>query len=100
MLSKLPLALLGFIVFAIGCGPGSTPVPPDTRPVTELIRQDLEGIVSSNQLGSEMVSIDQNLQKLAETESEKASELRKEYEKLQQSSGSPARQAKKMMEKL
>ncbi|MHC2067081.1 hypothetical protein ACYFX5_06400 [Bremerella sp. T1] len=84
----------------VGCGAGSTPVPPDTRPVTELIRQDLEGILSSNQLGSEMVSIENRITKLAETEPEKAEELRAEYEKLQKSASSPARQAKKMMEKL
>ncbi|QDU74853.1 hypothetical protein Pan97_18710 [Bremerella volcania] len=100
MFSGSRLVVLGLVLFAIGCGPGSTPVPPDTRPVTELIRQDLQGIVSSNQLGSEMVSIDKNLQKLAETEPDKAAELRQEYEKLQKSSGSPARQAKRMMEKL
>ncbi|WP_147274391.1 hypothetical protein [Bremerella cremea] len=65
-----------------------------------MIRNDLKSIVSNNQLGSEMVTIDENLKKLAESEPEKAAELRKEYEKLEKASGRPAAQAKKMMEKL
>lgn len=47
-----------------------------------------------------MVSIENRITKLSEAEPEKAEELRAEYEKLQKSANSPARQAKKMMEKL
>ncbi len=94
------IALVMAAAMLLGCGPGGTPVPENTIPTTELIKNDLKSIATTNQLGSEMVTIDQNIEKLAETDPEKAAELRKDYEKLQQSSGSPAGQAKKMMEKL
>lgn len=94
------IALVAAMAIVLGCGPGGTPVPENTIPVTELIKNDLKSIASSNQLGSEMVTIDENINKLAETEPDKAAELRKDYEKLQKSGGSPASQAKKMIEKL
>ncbi|RCS41112.1 hypothetical protein DTL42_21270 [Bremerella cremea] len=100
MASSIRIALLMFAGLIVGCGPGGTPVPENKIPVTEMIRNDLKSIVSNNQLGSEMVTIDENLKKLAESEPEKAAELRKEYEKLEKASGRPAAQAKKMMEKL
>ncbi|PQO34546.1 hypothetical protein DTL21_13600 [Bremerella cremea] len=100
MASSIRIACLLLAGFVIGCGQGGTPVPENTIPVTEMIRNDLKSIVSNNQLGSEMVTLDENLKKLAETEPEKAAELRKEYEKLEKSGGRPSGQAKKMMEKI
>lgn len=100
MASSIRIACLLLAGFVIGCSQGGTPVPENTIPVTEMIRNDLKSIVSNNQLGSEMVTLDENLKKLAETEPEKAAELRKEYEKLEKSGGRPSGQAKKMMEKI
>lgn len=100
MATSIRIAALLLVGLVLGCQPAGTPVPQNVIPIPELIRQDLETIVQTNQVGSEMVTIDENITKLAETEPEKAEALRKEYDKLKSPGGSPAAKAKKMMSKL
>lgn len=94
------IACLVLVGLALGCQPAGTPVPENTIPPSEMIRNDLQSIINTNQLGSEMVTIEENINKIAETDPEKAEILRKEFDALNQRSGSPAAKAKKMMEKL
>jgi hypothetical protein len=78
-----------WIVFVLGCaligcgGPGSVPVEqPDTGPA-EAIKRDLQSTIDNGSLGSEMSSIEQNLEKL---DPAKAAELRKDLAELQKMS--------------
>lgn len=101
MTSITRILVLGVLALAMGCGPGSTPVEQVTVPLSDQIKSDLNTIVSSRQKGSEMVTLDQNITKLAEEQPDKAAELRKGYEKLQSANGAAAAsQAKKMIEEL
>lgn len=96
--SAVLMLLIGLIV---GCGPGSTPVPAPTTPLPERIKTDLQYIVNSGTKGSEMDTIERNIETLAETEPEKAAQLQTEFEKLKAARGPQApAQAKKMIEML
>ncbi len=93
--------LLFFVGLFLGCGPGSTPVPEQTTPPTDLIRRDLQHIVDSGIVGSEMLTIEENINTLAETEPDKAAELKTELESLKGARGAQAtQQAKKMIDML
>lgn len=96
------MAFLGFLVSAfVGCGPGSTPVPENTTPPSELIRKDLQYIVDSGQVGSEMMTIQENITRISEEDPDKAAQLQKDYDQLEKAGRGQARSiAKKMMEKL
>ncbi|PQO26183.1 hypothetical protein C5Y96_22345 [Blastopirellula marina] len=102
MSSLLRLALFGILVSAVlGCGPGSTPVPENTTPPAELIRKDLQYIVDSGQVGSEMMTIQSNITRIGEEDPDKAAKLQEDYNQLEKARGNQARSiAKKMMEKL
>lgn len=102
MSSLLRITLFALGVSAVlGCGPGSTPVPESTTPPSELIRTDLQYIVESGQVGSEMMTIQENITRIGEEDPDKAALLQKDYDQLEKARGSQARSiAKKMIEKL
>jgi hypothetical protein len=93
------------IAFVLGCltvgcgGPGSIPVEqPDNTPA-EAIKRDLQSTIANGSLGSEMYSIEQNLDKL---DAAKAAELRKDLAELQKTTD-PAQvkaKAQAMIDKL
>lgn len=90
------------IVSLVGCGgPGSTPVPPPSISIADLIRNDLKMIADSGQVGSEVSSIQDNLTKYREENPAVASQLLTELEKLQGLSGAEAKSvANEMIAKL
>lgn len=89
------------LLMTIGCGPGSTPVEAPQVTTTDLIRQDLQMTVESGQMGSEMMSIQGNLDKLADEDPAKAAELREDLKELQGLSDAAAKaKAKEMIGKL
>ncbi|MBA2115987.1 hypothetical protein [Bremerella alba] len=93
------LSALG--VGCLGCGPGSTPVPPNPTPPAELIKTDLSYIVETGQVGSEMDTIRANIEKINEEDPTKGVELQEDFNQLEKARGNQARSiAKKMMEKL
>lgn len=97
------LWLLG-AVFAIGCGPSSTEVPEQDPGLTtsDLIKQDLQMVVDNGQLGSEMMSIKNNLEKLKSDDAAKAEELLTDLEELESLGSGPRvkSKAKEMIDKL
>jgi hypothetical protein len=99
---RLTLVLCGILLVA-GCSnnPGSTPVDAPDLPQAELIKNDLQMVAESGQLGSEMGSIQQNLEAMKEADPAKAAELLKDLEELQSLSGDAAKsKAKAMIGKL
>jgi len=107
-LKKMTQWLCGaYLVFAIslvlGCGESSTEVPVDPPGLTvrDLIKQDLQMIIDNGQLGSEMMSIENNLEKLKAENSGKAEELQKDLDELEKASGAKVKSiAQQMMNKL
>jgi len=96
------LALLVSALAVTGCGPSSTPVDVPNPPATAAIKQNLQGAVETGQLGSGMMAIDNEIEKLAATDAAKAAELKKEFAAVK-SASSPAQvkaKAKEMMDKL
>lgn len=102
MISLVRCALLMLLTgLVLGCGPGSTAVPPPATTPADEIRTNLQYIVDSGTKGSEMMTIQQNIEKLAETEPDQADKLRAEFQKLEAARGPQApAQAKKMIEML
>ena len=88
------------MALSIGCGPGSTPVEePEGVTNVDLIVRDLESTVQNGQLGSEMMSIQNNLLKLEDQAL--AEELQADLEELQGLTGARAKaQAQEMIDKL
>src|SRR5262245_37523700 len=75
------------VVGGASCGPKSIDVaPPDIGPA-EAIKKDLQSVASSGSLGSEMRSIEQNLEKMKSTDAAKADALRKDLEALYKTTG-------------
>jgi len=90
-----------FVLTILGCSPGSTPVPENTTPPAELIRKDLQYIVDSGQVGSEMITIQKNIDEIKEEDAAKGAQLQESYDQLENARGNQARSiAKKMMEDL
>lgn len=101
MASLVRILSLGLVALLLGCGPGSTPVEVPQMSPAEEIRRDLQTIVETGQTGSEMVLIEQNIDKLQQADPDKAAQLSTEFQKLQGSNGPQAQaQAKKMLEML
>lgn len=99
MQSSAHYVLLFMFVFGlVGCGPGSTPVPVSETPPAELIRKDLQYIVDSGTVGSEMLTIQENINKIKENDPAKAEELQKQYDRLDKARGSQARSIAKKMQ--
>ncbi|MEW4562568.1 hypothetical protein AB1K70_08580 [Bremerella sp. JC770] len=98
----LRIALFGLLFSSvIGCGPGSTPVPENTTPPSERIRKDLQYIVDSGQVGSEMLTIQENITLISEENPDQGAQLQQDFDQLEKARGGQARAiAKKMMEKL
>ena len=97
----LVCALLLASVTAGGCGVSSTPIEQPTSSTVELIKSDLKMVIDNGQLGSEMMSIQNNLEKLREENSAKAEELLADLKALEQASGAAVKaKAQQMMDKL
>lgn len=83
------------LVLAIsGCSgrPASIDVEPnDDISVTDMLRQDLKPVSESGQMGSERISIANNIELLAKQEPEKAAELSKDLKDLEGLSGAAAK---------
>ncbi|MEW4454015.1 hypothetical protein AB1L30_15180 [Bremerella sp. JC817] len=95
------LILVALLFAVVGCGPGSTPVPVETTPPSELIKKDLQYLIETGMVGSEMMSIQKNIDLIKESDPEKGAELQQDYDKLDKASSGQARGiAKKMAEKL
>lgn len=89
------------VVAAVGCQEGSKEVEDPGLSRKDLIKQDLQIVVDNEQMGSEMMSIKNNLESLKETDPALAEELLKDLEELQGESGSSAAsKAKDMIAKL
>ena len=89
------------LVLSVGCGPGSTPVEAPETATTDLIKQNLQMVVESGEMGSEMMSIQGELDKMADENPQKATELREDLQELQGLQGAAAkRKAEEMIEKL
>lgn len=101
-LSRISLLLLFFAVLAIGCqGSGSTPVAAPAGSTTDLVKKDLQMIVDNGQMGSEMMSIQNNLEKLKATDAAKADELLADLKGLEGLSGEQLKtKAQAMIDKL
>lgn len=94
-------AIMVLVVAAVGCQEQSNEVEDPGLSRKELIKQDLQIVVENQQMGSEMMSIKNNLESLKSTDSALAEELLTDLEELEGKSGSAAAsQAKSMIEKL
>lgn len=102
MFNLLRISLLSLAVAVIGCGPGSTPVEEEPGLSTkDLIRQDLQNTAETGQLGSEMMSIQNELEKLKQENPELAQELSEDLNELEGMQGSQAKsKAQAMIDKL
>lgn len=86
--------LLCLVLTMPGCfgGPGSTDVIQNEGiPVADLLRQNLQPVAESGQLGSEKVSIEKNIELLSKEDSGKAAELSKDLKDLEGLSGAAAK---------
>lgn len=99
-LSKV-FALLTLSII-VGCGPGQTAVEVPQTGVKDLIKQQLQSPANSGTLGSEMMAIEQDLQKLSAEDPAKATELQKDMEELKKATNPTAvkAKAKAMIDKL
>ncbi|QDV70408.1 hypothetical protein Poly24_41300 [Rosistilla carotiformis] len=84
----------------LGCGPGSTPVPASTTPPEESIRADLQYIIDSGTVGSELLTIQQNIEVIKETDPEKAAKLEAECKQLEEAPKSKVLSIAKGMQEL
>jgi len=79
--------LLVFALAVIGCSGGTGPGPQKVQPVqvqpADAIRSALESVAQTGQLGSEGLTIQENIEKLRASDPAKAEELAKDYEALQ-----------------
>jgi len=96
------LALLAAAVSVSGCEPASTPVEAPSGGVAQLIKQNLQNPAETGQTGSEMMQIEQDLEKLAAEDPAKAETAKKDFAALK-AAKSPDQikaKAKEMMGKL
>lgn len=88
-MSRLAVLLLLVVALglAAGCGGSTGPAPQKVQPVqvepTEAIRSALQSIAQSGQVGSEGLTIQENIEKLRSTDAAKADVLAKDYQELQ-----------------
>lgn len=100
-LSRVSLMLLLLVVFTVGCPSGSTPVEDPGLSTADLIKNDLQMVVDNGQMGSEMMSIKENLEKLKETDAAKADQLLADLTELEGLSGAQlTSKAQAMIDKL
>ncbi|MFW6171881.1 MAG: hypothetical protein ACODAD_15450 [Planctomycetota bacterium] len=94
-------AILFMVAAAIGCQQGSESVEDPGLSRKELITEDLRLVVENEQMGSEMMSIQNNLETLKSTDAALAEELLEDLEELEGMSGSAAKsKANEMIAKL
>lgn len=94
---------LMFLVIAIGCNPdaGSTAVEDPGLSRADLIKNDLQVIVDNGEMGSEMMSIQNNLEALKADDAAKAEELLTDLKGLEGLTGEEIKtKAQAMMDKL
>jgi hypothetical protein len=103
---RLIAVLLAASVLVVGCSGGTGPgpqkvTPPQVQPA-DAIRSALQSVAQSGQLGSEGLTIQENIEKLRATDSAKAEALAKDYQELEKLSD-PAKvkaKAEEMLGKL
>ena len=96
------LTLLVAVLAAVGCEPASEPVEVKPGGVSELIKMNLQHPSETGQMGSEMMAIEQDLEKLAAEDPAKAAAVKKDFEamKAAKSPDQVKAKAKEMMSKL
>ena len=85
-----------------GCGPGSTEVQPIAVSPKDMLKANLQSPAETGTLGSEMVVIEENIEKLAAEDAAKADVLRADLEELKKANN-PSKvksKAKEMIGKL
>ena len=91
--------LLLMCAMLIGCGDTSSTEKPAPPTASDAIRRDLDYIVQNKIVGSEVINIQENIERLKETEPDKAAALLVEFKKLDAAHGAKAAAiAKKMLE--
>ena len=91
------LALTAFFCLGLalaGCGPSSTPVEVVDSGAAATIKQNLAAAADSGTLGSEMMAIEQSLEKLASDDAAKAATVKKLFEELKKATTPAAVKAK------
>ncbi len=98
--SLLSIALV-CLVFS-GCDPGSTEVQPIAVSPKDMLKANLQSPADTGMLGSEMVVIEENIEKLAVEDAAKADALRKDLEELKKANNATKikSKAKEMIGKL
>lgn len=85
----------------VGCGSSDSSEKPAPPSPIEAIRRDLDYIVHNRMVGSEVINIQENIERLKATEPDKAAQLQTEFQKLDAAQGARAAAiAKKMLEML
>ncbi len=103
MTSLVRISVLLLVALVIGCegGGGSVPVDAPQSSIADLIKNDLQMVVDNGEMGSEMMSIQNNLETLKSTDAAKADELLKDLEELEGLSGDAVKtKAEEMIGKL
>ncbi|MEW4563244.1 hypothetical protein AB1K70_12005 [Bremerella sp. JC770] len=95
------LIVLCTAVLLVGCSStssGDIPAPPSP---TDGLQRDLDYIVEHKMVGSELINIQENIERLSETDPDKAEQLRAEFKKLDKAQGARAAAiARKMIDLL
>jgi len=87
--------VLVVLVAVIGCGGGGgTAVDPLPEPGVSMVRSGLDGVAQTGQLDSGMMSVQDGIEKLSSTDSEKAEKVRKGVEELKKLPDPESRKAK------
>jgi len=96
------LTLLALALSVVGCEPASTPVEAPSGGVAQLIKQNLQNPAETGEIGSEMMQIEQDLEKLAAEDPAKAETAKKAFAALKaaKSPDQVKAKAKEMMGKL
>ena len=74
------LLLLSFTL--VGCGPGSTEVQQVAVPTKDILKASLQNPADSGQLGSEVITIEESIQKMKAENAANADALAKDFEEL------------------
>jgi hypothetical protein len=89
-------------MIVLGCGPGSTPVPVQQVPTTEILKVYLKNASETGQLGSEMSNIDEEIAKLVTEDAAKGNALKTDFEAVTKATSEAAvkSKVKEMIKKL
>lgn len=101
MKSFVAVCLLG-VALSVGCTSGTESVPVQEPAATDVIKSSLNHLAETGEIDSGIMVLEENIEKLKESDPAKGSELSADFAKLK-SAGSPAAvksQASAMLQKL